>query len=98
VDDFVKLNTDQIIAPSASSVRPISGGWAVEISQQGPGLLVLNESWSPGWEARVDGIPVPVIRVNHNFQAVELTGGARSVTITYVRIPQILPMLADRNG
>jgi len=98
VDDGVKLNADKPARPAASSFRPISGGWAVEISQQGPGLLVLNESWSPGWEARVDGIPVPIIRVNHNFQAVELKGGARSVTMTYVRIPQILSMLADRNG
>ncbi len=30
-----------------------------------PGLLVVADSWMPGWTARVDGVPVPILRGNH---------------------------------
>ena len=30
-------------------------------------LLVVSESYHPGWQAAVDGVPQPVLRVNGDF-------------------------------
>jgi hypothetical protein len=32
----------------------------IEAETSGPGLLVINEAWSPGWNATLDGFPVTV--------------------------------------
>ena len=41
------------------------GGSRVEVRAEGPGLLVVAQSWDPGWSASVDGRPAAVLRVNH---------------------------------
>jgi hypothetical protein len=34
------------------------------IMAHGPGLLVSNDQWDPGWQCRLDGKPVPALRAN----------------------------------
>jgi hypothetical protein len=46
-------------------------------------FLVLSESEYPGWEARVDGTPVEILRANHFVQAVWLEPGKHSVRFEY---------------
>ncbi len=48
-----------------------------------PGVLVLAEAWYPGWEARVDGRPVPVLLANGYQQAVTLEPGRHVVVLEY---------------
>lgn len=48
-----------------------------------PGLLVINESWAPGWQATLDGQPVPIRRANYLAQAVVVPGGAHTVRLVY---------------
>lgn len=62
-------------------VRPERLSFAV--SPERPALLVLTDSWYPGWEARVDGVPAPVLRVNANFRGVPLPAGARHVELRF---------------
>jgi hypothetical protein len=57
------------------------------------GVLVLKESYFPGWVATVDGQPVPVYRANINQQAIVLPAGAQRVTFAYDP-PWIRPVLA----
>jgi hypothetical protein len=47
------------------------------------GLLVVNESWAAGWQAAVDGTPVPLYRVNYLAQGVIVPGGPHTVRLVY---------------
>jgi hypothetical protein len=48
-----------------------------------PALLVLTRSWDPGWEARIDGEPVPVHRVQIAFFGVVVPPGEHHLEIAY---------------
>jgi hypothetical protein len=49
-----------------------------------PAVLVLPQSWAPGWQARVDGQRVPVLRVAGALVGVEIpTLGSHTVEIVY---------------
>jgi hypothetical protein len=47
------------------------------------GYLVLSEVWYPGWRARVDGAPAPVLRANYAFRAVRLSPGEHRVELDF---------------
>ncbi len=55
----------------------------VEINGERPGVVVLNESFVPGWGAELDGRPVRVCRVNGVCQGVEVPGGRHKVRFFY---------------
>ena len=58
-------------------------GRRLELRVFGPGLLVLAQSFDPGWSARVDGAPAPVTRVNDVQMAVPLPAGPHRVTLRH---------------
>lgn len=47
--------------------RPI-----IRVTTQAPGLLVVADSWMPGWTATVDGHPAPLLIGNHAQRVVPL--------------------------
>lgn len=49
----------------------------------GPALLVLTNSYNAKWQARVDGVEVPIIPVDHTFMGVLLPSGARNIVFQY---------------
>ncbi|HVF13724.1 MAG TPA: YfhO family protein [Acidimicrobiales bacterium] len=46
-------------------------------------ILVLTDNWFPGWEARVDGRKVEVLRADHSLRGVALSPGAHRVEFDY---------------
>lgn len=48
-----------------------------------PVLLVLNDTYYPGWRAYVDGHDVPIHRANHAFRAIFLQASARRVDFVF---------------
>ena len=48
-----------------------------------PGILVLTDSYYPGWKVFVDGAQKKLLRANHFFRAVELPAGNHSVEFVY---------------
>jgi len=48
-----------------------------------PGLLVYGVTWYPGWSARVDGQPRPLVRVDSIYQGVFLEAGDHRVELAY---------------
>lgn len=47
------------------------------------GLLVLRDSWYPGWMAFVDGKKVPILRINGCFRGVMVPVGGHMVRFVY---------------
>jgi hypothetical protein len=48
-----------------------------------PGLLVLSETYDPGWRAYIDGERAPVLVANHVLRAVPLLAGEHEVELRY---------------
>lgn len=48
-----------------------------------PGLLVLADSFFPGWQASVDGRPAEILRTNYAFRGVALPAGTHRVEFRY---------------
>jgi hypothetical protein len=48
-----------------------------------PGLLMLSESFDPGWRAYIDGEPAPVLVADHLLRAVPLLAGKHVVELRY---------------
>jgi hypothetical protein len=48
-----------------------------------PGILVLGDTYFPGWKATVDGREAPIERVDYVFRGVKLGAGAHTVEFRY---------------
>jgi hypothetical protein len=55
----------------------------IEADSQFPALLVLTDSYYPGWRARLYETPTPVLRANYAFRGVAVPAGKNLVTFTY---------------
>ncbi len=49
-----------------------------------PALLVVTDTWFPGWRARVDGRPAELLRADHAFRAVALPAGRHAIELRFV--------------
>jgi hypothetical protein len=62
------------------------------------GFVVLSDQYYPGWEATVNGVAAPILRVNHAFRAVRVPAGTSSITFRYrpwsVRLGALISALA----
>jgi len=57
--------------------------WIIHAEASRPTLLVISQTWYPGWSARVNGEPSEILRANVAFQAVEVPAGTSSVELRY---------------
>ncbi len=56
----------------------------IDCASQGGRLLVLSDTWYPGWKAWVDGVESPLYRVNRIFRGVVLPRGVHRVEFRYL--------------
>ena len=82
----------QIKAEADSQARIISGQFdpsqcVIEASANKRAMLVVAQSYYHCWQASVDGASVPLWRVNHAFQALEIPAGRHKVRIVYLDLP-----------
>jgi len=55
----------------------------IEAELEAPGLLVLADSYYPGWRATVDGKPAEILPTNHLFRGVPVPAGRHVVRFEY---------------
>ncbi len=55
----------------------------VEATLEAPGLVVLGDSFYPGWRATVDGVAAPILPTNLLFRGVPVSAGAHRVRFDY---------------
>jgi Bacterial membrane protein YfhO len=71
---------------------------AVEVRAARRSVLVLTDTYFPGWEARVDGAPVDIERVDYVLRGVPVPAGAHRVEFSYEpaswRVGWIVALLA----
>ena len=48
-----------------------------------PAIVLFNESYDAGWQAYVDGKPVPVFTANYNFMGCVVTAGEHMILFRY---------------
>ncbi|MCL4359644.1 YfhO family protein [Patescibacteria group bacterium] len=58
---------------------------SIEITTRATGstLLVLSDTYYPGWRAAVDGHETPIYRADYAFRAIRIDGGTHSVRFFY---------------
>lgn len=97
--DQVALYPDTVAVPGAGGAEALREGSPVTAwltawdagamtirldgTDQATNYLLVAENWVPGWEATVDGTPVPTLRANHAQLSVAIPSGAREVTLSY---------------
>jgi hypothetical protein len=70
-------------SPGTRIVSHAAGEYEIATDSPSGGILVLTESFYPGWEARLDGGPVEILRANHLVQAVPVPAGRHTVQFRY---------------
>lgn len=88
----VVLAADQPPRPAPGAATTNTVTWlsrsnqymSVRVTTASPGYLFNSEAYYPGWQAAVDGVPVPLYRANLAFRAVWVPAGEHSVTLHYV--------------
>lgn len=55
----------------------------MRVDLDSPAILVLTDAFFPGWQARLDGEPVEILRANSLFRAVAVDAGAHTVEFIY---------------
>jgi hypothetical protein len=68
-------------ASRAEAQGPLAG--RIDVQAEGPGLLVVAESWDPGWRATVDEKEAAIVRVNQIQMGIVLKGGIHRVALRH---------------
>ncbi len=83
---------------AATIVRDEPERVVVQTSATGPRVLVLTDSFYPGWRVTVDGTPRPILPVNILFRGVALGPGAHRVVFSYQPISWLVGVVVSAVG
>ena len=53
------------------------------VESDAPAWLLLTDAWYPGWEATLDGAPLPLLRGNLMFRVIPVPEGTNEVLLRY---------------
>ena len=79
---------NKVTVTNASEAKIISKQFSAQQAQliveaPAPALVVIAQSFYHNWHAFVDDKPVPILRANHAFQALEIPAGRHEVALRY---------------
>jgi hypothetical protein len=92
--DLVARGDDATVVVEASALPPTGPGRVlavergtgrvrVEAESIGPGLLVVQDAWWPGWRAAIDGQPAEILAADFLVRAVRWPPGRHRLEMTY---------------
>ena len=91
--ETVFMNIDPLSAFRDDKRQPFTAAeWAsvdpdhpvLEVTIEAPGLLVITDTWMPGWTARVDGEPTPIFEGNLAQRVIPLwRPGRHTIALNY---------------
>lgn len=77
----------QLVSPPAGRpVQPVDyqpERVTLDVALDAPGVLVLADTWYPGWQVTVDGAPAALLRANYLFRGVLLPAGQHRVQFEF---------------
>ncbi|MEW6127403.1 MAG: YfhO family protein [Acidobacteriota bacterium] len=59
----------------------------IETENAGEGILILSDTYYPGWQATIDGNAVEIFRANHAMRAVRVPAGRHVVSFSFAPKP-----------
>jgi hypothetical protein len=83
LDDWFTPPTATRARGTARIARDEANEVVVEVESDGPGWLLLLDSWFPGWRVDVDGRLAPLRRADYAFRAVAVPAGRSTVRFSY---------------
>jgi hypothetical protein len=83
LNERLTINSQESLIATAKLIRYEHQRVTVHASLNDAGILVLADSYYPGWRAYVDGTEAKILRANHFFRAVALTEGEHVVEFKY---------------
>jgi hypothetical protein len=83
-EQLAQIRHDPSDSPGNVAVSQYTSGHIrLEVTAARPSLLVVAESWYPGWEARLDGEGTALFRANYLSQGVIVPEGTHTVELDY---------------
>jgi uncharacterized membrane protein YfhO len=64
----------------------------IETESHKAGILILNDTWWPGWRVYVDGVEQAILKVNFAFRGVFLPAGVHRVEFVYRPVPLLVSL------
>lgn len=96
VDRPVALGEDDPSTEMGTVERAPGAGLRLTVSCPAPRVLVVADSWYPGWRVSVDGEPAELLRANYAFRGVVVPAGEHTVEFAFrpANWPLALPLCA----
>jgi len=79
-------SVDEPLHPSSFTLHPsrlAPGHLAYQITTSTPALLILSETYYPGWQATIDGQPASIFRADYVLRAVPVPAGEHTVELIF---------------
>ena len=83
VEDPITIKTNRPLQATAEIVRYEDTVVVVHVNSNDDGVLVLADSYYPGWHAYVDGKQTKILRANHFFRGVSVLAGRHVIEFKY---------------
>lgn len=74
-------STSRLPAPRFTRLSP--NALSVAVATPIPALLILSETYYPGWQATVDGQSAPILRADYILRAIPVPAGQHTVELTF---------------
>ncbi|HPO13155.1 MAG TPA: YfhO family protein [Candidatus Hydrogenedentes bacterium] len=83
------MGTDSETPASATCVIQLDTPekMGIHVEADVPGIVVLADTFAPGWKAMLDGAPVSILKANGLFRGVAVPAGTHTIEFTYQPLP-----------